>query len=39
MKNSKEKKGLDLQWKILIGIVGGIVLGMLIMAASLLMLS
>ena len=26
MKDSKEKKGLDLQWKILIGIVGGIAL-------------
>ena len=27
MEDSKDKKGLDLQWKILIGIVGGIVLG------------
>jgi proton glutamate symport protein len=30
MKNSKEKKGLDLQWKILIGIIGGIVLGIIL---------
>ena len=29
MKDPKEKKGLDLQWKILIGIVGGIVLGII----------
>ena len=29
MKDSKEKKGLDLQWKILIGIIGGIILGII----------
>jgi len=29
MEEPKEKKGLDLQWKILIGIVGGIVLGII----------
>ena len=29
MEDSKEKKGLDLQWKILIGIVGGIILGII----------
>ena len=29
MEDSKEKKGLDLQWKILIGIIGGIILGII----------